>query len=437
MKNPPHPGDFIRTEIVELAGLTVTDAAKALQVSRPALSSLLNSKAGLSGDMALRIEKAFGVKMETLMRMQSAYDISQSRNREEEIRARRSQTLPGLTRTQAADRESKSGLVVRHRTVAPLYDLRMGPRESFNLAPDASLAPVPDWLRKDKSTLARLSQQDRDELAACTHCFLREYEVDQAAEMVARLDHKSGKRSAKGFTSDLVYLANLALWLQRLPNVGFNLVFHAHASSGATNIIDPPRRHGRFLYHPNDEIHRRRITADDLAASQQLYAALCKIPRHSAPWTACRAVTSALQMERNEIRHLLLWVALEALFGNKDGEIKYRLSQRLAFFIANDRTEAKEIFLKAKRGYNARCDIAHGNWGTKTQNTHEAVALTGTTEELVRRGLVRILQDDETIKQFCRNDRGDWLDLRPFLEFISHPESVPILAEPGEDPVEV
>src|SRR5271166_2783145 len=89
MKNPPHPGDFIRTEIIYPAGLSVTDAAKALQVSRPALSSLLNSKAGLSGDMALRIEKAFGVKMDTLMRMQSSYDIAQTRKREKEIRVRR------------------------------------------------------------------------------------------------------------------------------------------------------------------------------------------------------------------------------------------------------------------------------------------------------------------------------------------------------------
>ena len=89
MKNPPHPGGFVRTEIIEPAGLSVTAAAKALQVSRPALSSLLNAKAALSGDMALRIEKAFGVKMDTLMRMQSAYDIAQTRKREKEIRVRR------------------------------------------------------------------------------------------------------------------------------------------------------------------------------------------------------------------------------------------------------------------------------------------------------------------------------------------------------------
>lgn len=86
MKSPPHPGDFIRTEIIEPAGLTVTAAAAALRVSRPALSSLLNGKADLSGDMALRLEKAFGVRMETLMRMQSAYDIAKTRRRENEIR---------------------------------------------------------------------------------------------------------------------------------------------------------------------------------------------------------------------------------------------------------------------------------------------------------------------------------------------------------------
>ncbi|HKO05291.1 MAG TPA: HigA family addiction module antitoxin [Candidatus Acidoferrales bacterium] len=89
IKNPPHPGDFIRTEIIRPAGLSVTTAAAALHVSRPALSSLLNGKADLSGDMALRIEKAFGVKMDTLMRMQASYDIAQIRKRAKQIHVRR------------------------------------------------------------------------------------------------------------------------------------------------------------------------------------------------------------------------------------------------------------------------------------------------------------------------------------------------------------
>lgn len=89
IKNPPHPGDFIRTEIIGPVGLSVTAAAAALGVSRPTLSSLLNGKAALSGGMALRIEKAFGVKMDTLMRMQSSYDIAQTCKREKKIRVQR------------------------------------------------------------------------------------------------------------------------------------------------------------------------------------------------------------------------------------------------------------------------------------------------------------------------------------------------------------
>ncbi len=96
IKNPPHPGDFIRTEIVAPAGLSVTAAAAALHVSRPALSSLLNGKASLSGEMALRIEKAFGVRMDTLMRMQSAYDIARTRELEPAIRVDPVSTPAGL-----------------------------------------------------------------------------------------------------------------------------------------------------------------------------------------------------------------------------------------------------------------------------------------------------------------------------------------------------
>ena len=58
----------------------------ALGVSRPALSALLNGRAGLSGTMALRVERAFGVRMDTLMRMQASYDIARARRREDDVR---------------------------------------------------------------------------------------------------------------------------------------------------------------------------------------------------------------------------------------------------------------------------------------------------------------------------------------------------------------
>jgi len=86
MKNPAHPGGFIKHEIIEPLELTVTAAAKALGVTRAALSTLLNERSHLSPEMALRVEKAFGVSMDTLMRMQNSYDIAQTRKREGDIK---------------------------------------------------------------------------------------------------------------------------------------------------------------------------------------------------------------------------------------------------------------------------------------------------------------------------------------------------------------
>lgn len=84
-----HPGDWLRSEIVEANGLSVTDAARHLGVTRQAMSNLLNARAGLSADMAIRFEKAFGVKAETLLRMQTAYELAEARAGEDEIRVER------------------------------------------------------------------------------------------------------------------------------------------------------------------------------------------------------------------------------------------------------------------------------------------------------------------------------------------------------------
>ena len=86
---PSHPGDFIRTEVIEELGLNVTRAARILGVRRATLSALLNGNAALSAEMALRIEKAFEVNMDLLLRMQAWHDASQMRARADEIDVQR------------------------------------------------------------------------------------------------------------------------------------------------------------------------------------------------------------------------------------------------------------------------------------------------------------------------------------------------------------
>ena len=89
MKNPPHPGDLIRTEIIDVLGLNVSKASEILKVRRATLSDLLHGKAALTPEMALRIEKAFGPDMNHLLRMQLAYDVAATRRHSRDIAVKR------------------------------------------------------------------------------------------------------------------------------------------------------------------------------------------------------------------------------------------------------------------------------------------------------------------------------------------------------------
>lgn len=84
-----HPGDWLRTEIVKPARFKVNELADPMGVTRQAMSALLNARAGLSPEMAIRFEKAFGLKADTLLRMQLAYDLAIVRRHERAIKVER------------------------------------------------------------------------------------------------------------------------------------------------------------------------------------------------------------------------------------------------------------------------------------------------------------------------------------------------------------
>jgi addiction module HigA family antidote len=86
---PSHPGAFIRVEVLDVLGLSVSKAADVLGVRRATLSDLVNEKAALSPEMALRIEKAFGVSMDTLLRMQAWFDAVAMRAQADRINVQR------------------------------------------------------------------------------------------------------------------------------------------------------------------------------------------------------------------------------------------------------------------------------------------------------------------------------------------------------------
>ena len=94
MKNPPHPGHSIKDACLDPLGLSVTEAAKALGIARHTLSRVLNGHAGISADMAIRLEKAGWSNADHWLRLQLAYDLAQARQHEGSIRVKRYQPQP-------------------------------------------------------------------------------------------------------------------------------------------------------------------------------------------------------------------------------------------------------------------------------------------------------------------------------------------------------
>jgi addiction module HigA family antidote len=89
MKNPPHPGLSVRHDCLEPLGLSVTEAARQLGISRKQLSDLVNGHAGISPEMAIRLDKAFGGGADTWLRLQAGYDLAQAMKRADKIKVPR------------------------------------------------------------------------------------------------------------------------------------------------------------------------------------------------------------------------------------------------------------------------------------------------------------------------------------------------------------
>ena len=89
MKNPPHPGLSVRHDCLEPLGLNVTEAARRLGVSRKQLSDIVNCHAGISPEMAIRLDKAFGGGADTWLRLQAAYDLARAMQHAKEIKVER------------------------------------------------------------------------------------------------------------------------------------------------------------------------------------------------------------------------------------------------------------------------------------------------------------------------------------------------------------
>lgn len=164
---------------------------------------------------------------------------------------------------------------------------------------------------------------------------------------------------------------------------------------------------------PLTRYSRARLGKNDFEVARELYLALtslAKLSRNGVVWTVIHALRQALTEQTAAIRYLLLWVALEGLFGPEDArEVTFRLSQRAAFFLANDRREAQELFRIVKTAYGWRSKVVHGMRLSKLPKENSEQIMSE-AEDLLRRSLKRLLNELRLVQVFEGKDRERYLD---------------------------
>jgi hypothetical protein len=213
--------------------------------------------------------------------------------------------------------------------------------------------------------------------------------------------------------------ANLALWLARATDVSVDVLAKIErypdtafprAMSSLTSY------HGnRLRPHPDD--HGEALTQEDLMRARQLNVSLsAALLEKGAVEIAIRALWMALTMSDWNLRYVLLWIALEALFGPKDsGETTYRLPNRMALFLAPERSAGELIRLWATKAYGARSRIVHGRGLDVTAKGTDGPNLVHKTEQYAAEAIRRALLEP-TLAALFKGNRDRNLDRLMFEE---------------------
>lgn len=289
-----------------------------------------------------------------------------------------------------------------YHTVVPIQNVSLDVGAQFEFAGGVILAPTPPWVSKDKM-LDNLSSWDREAVQDCPFSLIATYEAAALGDPDPAWTGTKPK-SIQETKYELCVLANLALWLRRASPVHFVVVLHA-PQFGTEPIVQSISCLSPLLCHPQDADNR--ITAADVPVAAHLHRALATVTRGTSLWTAIWSTWLGLQQNVEAIRYALFWMTLEALFGPEDArEMTFRLSQRVALFLADDQAEAKQLFAMAKRNYGFRSKIVHGRWTEEP----DGLARMAEVENLVRRSFGCILSDEALRDTFAGKGREAYLD---------------------------
>jgi hypothetical protein len=295
-------------------------------------------------------------------------------------------------------------------TVVPLHNLNLAGSTRIPFGSDFYLQDMPQWVKTDKGVLADISHHDRQAILVTKHALVAEYDAKAIGEPDPSWSGKT-PRSIQDSKAEAAVLGNLALWLRQPSPVCFTAVFHGLSwdvpGSKEKQPIIQRSETGRLplLCHPNDlqnPVEKRHVVK-----AGELHGVLCSIPRNNAVRTAMRALWMGLTTYEADIRYSLLWISLEALLGAEDsGELIYKLSQRIAFFLADTPEDGRALFRKAKKCYAMRSKIVHGRWNDDA----EIDVCMADTEAITRTVFRRLLEKPELLKTFISSQRDRFLE---------------------------
>ncbi|NQT82692.1 hypothetical protein HQ563_06690 [bacterium] len=299
-------------------------------------------------------------------------------------------------------------------TIAPLFYRWRDLEVPFDLGCGVLVGAVPEWV-KGKDVVSALSSDVREYLKDDVRYALAvQYEADclgqpdpswKGTETMSKRKHARYR----------IICANLAIWVAKPSSLCFGILIYAKQRREGTWKLIELCEPGYLEPHANDLPNK--IESSDLESAGDLLSAILNVGSRGTISVALRTLWTALCERVWEVRYLLFWVALEALFGPEDArEISYRMSQRVAFFLGADRESAQGIFKEAKEGYSWRSKAVHGMRLDKLRKKeHEKSAkLMYDAQELVRKTLKKILADPKLVKTFSGPGRERYLDGLPF-----------------------
>jgi len=294
--------------------------------------------------------------------------------------------------------------VVKWYTVAPInlsYKAKAGcPTKS--VAPLVNFIMRPDWLNRIEGLDDLLGFRHREVLKNTFYVLLSEYE---ASPVIGDLDPKwQGRtpRTPQESALERLQIANLGLWLTKPSWLGFEMALHIYEKDGYRAWRQYWPGHSQSVI-PNERDENNYLDMVDYEKALEVNSMLQQINRDSSIWIAARTLWMAITTRAWEVRFLLLWIALEALFGTRI-EIAYRISHRIAFFLSSSRGEAEELYRQAKTSYRWRSQTVHGmKLGRSKQKKEESKEVLYRTETFARRTLLKILNDSRLIGLFSSN----------------------------------